>query len=146
MIVEQVVKKSSSGSTKWIDNIYFDVENAKAYAAAILLKHYYLQQDEDYIKSFAGRMEMINFSRTYLTHVKQATGELCCAYCNKPNLIIELDGMKVPNNIKATIDHIVPKSKGGPLFDYANLCVACGKCNSKKGSMSVEAFKASRKL
>lgn len=145
MIQEQIIKKSGSGSTKWVDNIYFDITDAKTYASSILLKNYYYQRDEDNVNSIANRMRMIGFSRTYLTHILETTGSLSCSYCPKTNLIIELDGMKVPNGSKATIDHIVAISKGGALFDYANLCVSCGKCNSNKGSKSLEEFLKNRK-
>lgn len=140
MVIEQVIKKSGSGSTKWVDNIYFDILDAKTHAASILLKNYYFEHDIDNIYSIANRMRMIGFSRKYLTHIKKTTGDLVCTYCHKPQLIIEREHMKVPNFSKATIDHIQALSEGGARFDYANICVACGKCNSRKGSLSVEDF------
>lgn len=36
-----------------------------------------------------------------------------------------------------TIDHIIPKSKGGGE-DWENLCVACSDCNTKKGDKLLE--------
>ena len=83
---------------------------------------------------------MIGFSRKHLTSIQRKEGSLTCAYCTKPNLVIELGGMKVSSNIKANIDHIVPISKGGDLFNPENIAVCCGKCNSRKSSMSVEDF------
>ncbi len=140
MKVLKVIKKSNSGSTKWVDSVYFTVDKPNTYASYILLKDYYWERDEDNAKSIANRMRMIGFSRTYLTQVKETTGDLCCSYCPKTNLIIEMEGMKVPNGIKATIDHIVPISKGGPLFDLNNIAVACGKCNHKKDNLTLEEF------
>lgn len=145
MEVKQVIKKSAHGSTKWIDSIYFVIRDAKTYASYVLLKSYYWQRDENNINSIANRMRKIGFSRTYLKHIQQTTGTLTCTYCHKPDLIIELDGMKVPNRQKATIDHILALSKGGALFEYANICVCCGSCNSKKGNMSVEEFETKHK-
>jgi 5-methylcytosine-specific restriction endonuclease McrA len=145
MIVEQVIKKSSSGSTKWIDNVYFTINDAKSYASAILLKHYYWQRDEGNVNSIANRMRMIGFSRTYLTGVLKEKGKLCCVYCPKDNLIIELEGMVVSNGNKATIDHIIAISKGGAMFDHENICVACGTCNSKKSDKPVDEFIKNRK-
>jgi len=145
MVVQQIVKKSHSGSTKWVETIYFNVDKPNTYASYVLLKNYYWERDEDNINSIANRMRMIGFSRTYLTHIKETTGDLCCAYCPKTNLIIELDGMRVSNDSKATIDHIVAISNGGALFDYKNLCVACGTCNSKKSNKTVEEFLKNRK-
>ncbi len=141
MEVLKVTKKSGSGSTKWVDRIYFEIDKPNTYASSILLKNYYWDRDEDNAKSIANRMRMIGFSRTYLTHIKETTGNLCCSYCSKKNLIIELHGMKVSSARKATIDHIIPISNGGALFDYSNITVACGTCNRKKGSLSLEEFK-----
>ena len=51
-------------------------------------------------------------------HIKMTSGR-ACAYCGQ-------DG-------PLSIDHLVPKSKGGP--DHANNTVqACRSCNSSKGS------------
>lgn len=43
----------------------------------------------------------------------------CCAYCGKLN--------------PATLDHVVPRSQGGPTTRN-NLIAACGDCNILKGS------------
>ncbi|HJY63569.1 MAG TPA: HNH endonuclease [Ignavibacteria bacterium] len=47
-----------------------------------------------------------------------------CQYCNKSDLPL-------------TIDHIVPKSKGGD-DSWENLVAACVRCNNKKGDRSPE--------
>jgi len=83
---------------------------------------------------------MVGFSRKFLTSLLKKVGCLVCTYCERPNLVIELEGMKVSNSIKATIDHIDPLSKGGAPFDVKNITPCCGKCNSKKGDMTVEEF------
>ena len=49
-----------------------------------------------------------------------------CAYCNK-----EVDTKS------ATIDHIVPKYKGGHNVK-SNMVCSCSKCNRSKGSVSLE--------
>ncbi len=46
-----------------------------------------------------------------------------CAYCGSHDSL--------------TIDHVVPKSMGG-RDSWENLVTACQKCNSKKGSLSLE--------
>lgn len=40
---------------------------------------------------------------------------------------------------KATLDHIVPKSKGGP-WKKSNMVVACEPCNNKRGDMDYQEF------
>ncbi len=45
----------------------------------------------------------------------------------------------------ATIDHMVPLSRGG-LSDRENLCASCSPCNSFKASMTSEEFIEFRKV
>ncbi|MDY6897358.1 MAG: RNA-guided endonuclease IscB [Cyanobacteriota bacterium] len=49
-----------------------------------------------------------------------------CAYCSKKDIPLQ-------------IEHIHPKSKGGSNR-VSNLCLACEKCNQKKGNKPVEKF------
>ena len=49
-----------------------------------------------------------------------------CTYCSKKNVPLQ-------------IEHIHPKSKGGSNR-VSNLCLACEKCNQKKGNKPVEEF------
>jgi hypothetical protein len=51
-------------------------------------------------------------------------GHCACAYCGKWGE-------------KLTIDHIVPKSKGGPHFAKWNNIPSCLSCNAQKGSLPV---------
>jgi len=55
---------------------------------------------------------------------------------SKKNVMIR-DGMKCTycgaDNVRLTIDHIVPKSKGGKST-FENTVAACKPCNNKKGS------------
>lgn len=125
-------KISSSGSTKWIHTIYNENPSSQTYASSILLHDQFKKLDVDYLDAKKERIKRIEFSREYLTSKKEELGSLTCCYCGKSNLIIEYEGIKVPNRIKATIDHIIPISKGGPVFDLTNIKIACGKCNNKK--------------
>ena len=43
----------------------------------------------------------------------------------------------------ATLDHVVPRSLGGPLR-ADNLVLACQACNNARGVMEAEAFRALR--
>ncbi|MEM7554795.1 MAG: RNA-guided endonuclease IscB [Cyanobacteria bacterium P01_A01_bin.84] len=49
-----------------------------------------------------------------------------CTYCNKKDVPLQ-------------IEHIHPKSKGGSNR-VSNLCLACSRCNQKKGNKPVEEF------
>lgn len=133
-------KKSSSGHIVVKTDIYFAPSSAKTLASLILMNKEYALQDEDFLKSMEYTYKKINFSRETLSEWQNKIGNLFCVYCKKQDLIIELEGMSVSNNIKATIDHVVPISEGGDVFNIENVVCACGKCNTKKGSKSLDDY------
>jgi 5-methylcytosine-specific restriction endonuclease McrA len=53
-----------------------------------------------------------------------------CAYCGIENVPLQ-------------VEHIHPKAKGGSSR-ISNLCLACEKCNQKKGAQSIEKFLAKK--
>jgi len=58
------------------------------------------------------------------------------------NAIFERDGHRCVYcgcDRNLTIDHVRPRSKGGPT-NAENCATACRSCNQAKGSMQVEAF------
>ena len=136
----KLVRKSSSGSTKEVDLIFPEINNPKSLASAILLRKQLFEQDIEFMSKMDLINKRINFSREYLEGVLNERGTIKCTYCSKQDLIIEYDGMKVNNNVKATIDHIVPISKGGGVFDIENVTPCCGTCNTKKGNKTLEEF------
>ena len=57
-----------------------------------------------------------------------------CALCNEP-----MNQSKDPQNkMRATADHIVPKSKGGAIA--GNIQAVHSVCNSKRGNMHIQNF------
>ena len=65
-----------------------------------------------------------------------------CAYCGVTMLPMSVKGKE---HIRATVDHIVPRSKGGP-DEILNTLAACQRCNSAKDDLSVEEFVVSSEL
>lgn len=77
-------------------------------------------------------------------------GPLTCLYCQralfsdaprmpcKPKDHVFRRKKHIPRQDIATIDHVIPLSKGGERFDPNNLVVACHSCNSKKGDTILE--------
>ncbi len=53
-----------------------------------------------------------------------------CTYCSKENVPLQ-------------VEHIIPKTKNGSNR-VSNLCLACEKCNQKKGTQSIEQFLAKK--
>lgn len=56
----------------------------------------------------------------------------CCAYCNAPL------SLKT-----ATIDHVIPVSRGGSRWSLANMALACHACNNEKGDRGLMEYLAS---
>lgn len=52
--------------------------------------------------------------------------EYTCQYCNK-----------TCSKNDATLDHIIPRSRGG-TYQFTNIVTACRKCNSQKGNKSLD--------
>lgn len=82
----------------------------------------------------------------YLNHRRLrvfANKGLKCAYCEKRGIyLIEAVDHRGAIHVDVytkdfelmTIDHVIPKSKGGHHHDLSNLVPCCNKCNMKKGS------------
>lgn len=75
-----------------------------------------------YIKSFALAAGAVSYSR----HNVFKRDKFVCQYCNK----------KLTEK-SATIDHVIPRSKGG-LDTWDNTVCCCIACNSKKGNRTPE--------
>lgn len=69
---------------------------------------------------------------------KLREGPLSCFYCGKTPLY--KNTRITPRHLRATIDHVYPRSKGGKEYDESNLAVCCTECNAKKGDRLLEDF------
>lgn len=66
-------------------------------------------------------------------------GDHCC-YCGCiMDFVVDRGGMRRPD--KATIEHIVPLAAGGP-HSWANVALACWRCNTRKNRRTVDEWKA----
>ena len=103
------------------------VENPhpKSQAAGVLLTRS-LQEQE--------RAHWVEFRAAYLEKVLAVHGQLQCHYCGQGGLVAELPDDATKSDLRrlATLDHVVPRSKGGAEFDEANVVIACHPCNQKK--------------
>jgi 5-methylcytosine-specific restriction endonuclease McrA len=50
-----------------------------------------------------------------------------CAYCHKKDVVLQ-------------VEHVIPKSRLGASNRVYNLCIACGPCNQRKGTMTAAEF------
>ena len=62
-----------------------------------------------------------------------------CVYCGVETRRLRKGVSRAPD--LATLDHVVPRSMGGPLR-ADNLVLACQACNNARGVMDAEAFRA----
>lgn len=141
----KITRKSSSGRTVH-NHFIFESDNPhpQSWAARLLLKNELRIQDVDYLADEL--WVWLEFRENYLKEVLAKEGDLVCKYCGKPHLEI---GGRTPEDLEinnknpnlATVDHIIALDNGGEKYDKNNLCVACKKCNGKKGTKSIELFK-----
>ncbi len=75
--------------------------------------------------------ERIKFYNKWL----EQFGDFKCFYCD----VETSPHHEETHNRKTTIDHLVPKSKGG-LNKTPNLVIACFNCNQKKQNLTLEEF------
>lgn len=80
--------------------------------------------------------EYLDFRATILDDEKMLYGDLVCAYCGASGLnsVLSENPTKAEFRVLATIDHVVPISKGGGKFDKDNVVVACYPCNQEKSN------------
>lgn len=83
--------------------------------------------------SFMARIKYEQALKVYIrSRCAEAQNHKCC-YCGRPTI-------EIPNkNNSATLEHVVPKSQGGPLT-YENSVMACAKCNHKRGIMPINEY------
>jgi len=143
-----IIKKSSgSGRTVQRQIVYCDkTASVKSRAAYVLLRDKLLMQDEDFIENCKNLWDWLDIREVYLKRIqKENNGNLRCDYCGREYLDI---GGKRPQDLEvnnknknlATVDHIIAKVDGGDKYNEDNMCVACKKCNGKKGKLTLENF------
>ena len=103
---------------------------ANSYANLVLLQRAYSQLEHR--RWAKERSKFLN------AEIKK-NGKLVCAYCGKSDLKLK----SAKRHLQATVDHVVPKSKGGDPFGHENFVVSCNSCNKKKASFDATAFKES---
>ena len=90
-------------------------------------------EDEDFIATSSVKIKipeiiiMQSYGGTFTKRVKLSKRSLLA----RDNYTCQLCQSKPP--VRATIDHVIPKSKGGRT-SWTNCVIACRKCNEKKGN------------
>lgn len=107
-----------------LENVLVKEPHVQSRAALLLLKKHLLR-----FVAYYGYQGWLRFRWETLNKWLKERGNLNCYYCNKGPLVIDTDNH---NPMVATLDHVVPRSKGGSEYDVKNLVVSCYSCNQKK--------------
>lgn len=116
------------------------------YVERIFIKRPHVQSRASYVKmirEYKDQDKTLNwqfnkgFRRQIIAKFIEKHGELFCEYCGKSNLT---DVYSRDVSHLATLDHIVPVSRGGRPFDPNNIKICCHDCNCEKGSKPLSEF------
>ena len=102
--------------------------------------------------TIASRLAWLEFRDDFVTRQT----ELVCHYCGKKLVSDVPDETKrprdrmfrrkrVPKGRMATVDHVMPLSRGGSRYDVTNLVIACERCNGTKGSLTPEEWEEKKR-
>jgi len=156
---EMYVKTGKSDSRKktYYDVVHSDPTSAKSPASNLLLKKQYIDQEMELVKPLEpqtnkpkkakkknkyNRIKITINNQKFLQKTIEEKGELRCEYCGKgPLKIYDFTKGEVFNDDDgATSDHKTPISKGGDVWSFDNMAVACRACNHKKGSLDYDSW------
>jgi len=109
--------------------VLIEEPHIQSLAAGVKLNRYYRKLDP--MRSMHNVRVWLKYRANHLKEEKIRMGSLICRYCGKRDLLKEVPD-KSKRAMQATLDHIVPLSKGGDKFSKDNIVIACYPCNSKK--------------
>jgi 5-methylcytosine-specific restriction endonuclease McrA len=92
-------------------------------------------------KSFYGKTNYSALTFLVKDSYRQKDGALICRLCGRDDLIdCQYTGYKPKGFVEniATIEHIIPKSKGGLKYNPSNMTITCYKCNNKRGVREIK--------
>jgi len=105
-------------------NNHTDLKSRHAYILLVSKLH---QKDIDTFKAKKWLKNKKRLLRMLLVY----NDTLHCEYCGRENLVAgKADGKNTRCDI-LTLDHYIPVSNGGSMYNEKNLIVCCNKCNQK---------------
>ena len=107
-------------------------KNAKIHRRTRNDKYGRIREDKQWAKIYGNKYEPINRTIVYRKHNYICTS--CNVKCLHPN------NLNYNQSNAATLDHIIPKSKGGS-HTYDNVTLLCRSCNIIKGDKILKQFK-----
>lgn len=117
-----------------IQNVFIRNPSSQTRASYVQLVRDYKKLDRDY----NWRMN-IGFRISFLKEFYTKHGGLFCEYCGKRELLLKATKKEELTRL-ATLDHVIPLSKGGRRFDHKNIKVCCPICNGNKRDKDIKEF------
>jgi len=130
-VVAQLNKYCSVECNKLLKKIT-KKKNAKIHRRTRYDKYGRIREDKQWAKIYGNKYEPINRTIVYRKHNYICTS--CNVKCLHPNKF------NYNQSNAATLDHIIPKSKGGS-HTYDNVTLLCRSCNIIKGDKIIKQFK-----
>lgn len=140
--IQYFITETRSGKVKYVHKFITQIPSIKSRAAYLLLKDKLRAQDETYINVHGGRFKWLKFRTKFLWQYKKVHNSFICEYCGRPDL---REAERKSDAWQVTLDHIIPLSKGGQMFDLTNLVICCTICNKIKDSDSLKKFEETNK-
>lgn len=135
--IQYFLTETRSGKVKYVHKFLTQIPSIKSRAAYLLLKDKLRAQDETYKSIHGIRFKWLKFRKNFLIQHKQIHNSFICGYCGRPDLY---EAERKSDDWQVTLDHIIPLSKGGQMFDISNLIISCTLCNRIKDSDSLKLF------
>lgn len=119
-----------SGNVFFMDEDDYSLHDVEAWLALPVTDERHLRTNHDKVRvpevivmrsGYSPDRNKLNFGRRNLLKRDRGT----CQYCGEQ-----------PSNSKLTMDHVIPRSKGGPK-SWQNCVLACLDCNGVKGDKSL---------
>ena len=107
--------------------IYVENPDVSSMASLVCLTREYAEEE---------LRQWLAFRNSVLDEHSTENGTLECSYCGLSGLLRDppVGCRRYPANL-ATVDHVVPVSKGGGRYDRGNCVIACYACNQKKADV-----------
>lgn len=110
------------------EKLTYEPREAQSRASLLALRYQYL--NDPMVDSREPYKVWLDFRMRLLTQWEEERGSLTCHYCGREGLQKVTEG--VEPRYQATLDHVMPRARGGAEYAEDNLVVACQCCNQKK--------------
>lgn len=95
--------------------------------------------------TFKERMKWLQFRDRFILNAVEANGgHINCSYCNGELRVTTGMERAAATADLATLDHYVPRSKGGDVYSPSNLKISCYRCNKLKSDLMPEEWEKNK--